>query len=364
MVREEVEIVTVDILVVTYNACDALERCIRSIQRNTSPEMYRLTVVDNASSDGTRALLKRLGSEVNAVFAEANLGFSKGANLAASLSRSEWVVFLDDDVEVTPGWLDGLVAHTEKEDGLGIVTCKVLYPNGSIFSAGYFPKQTISIGHGELDHGQHNVLRYCDAFPGPVWLVSRKVFRRVGGFEEAYFPCQYEDVDFCLKVREAGLPILYDGSHSVVHHNLYRSGGQLALNRERFQSRWSEKLQRYPFIDTSAPIRAAAYGYEALNEGRGSLAVAYFLEAKRLDPGLVGPFHLACALEMAGRKWEAFSEFKRVLDYYHPHSWRTRAQHWERVCSALKTLQLELGVEGLDPLPQWPSVEGEFAEIK
>ncbi len=135
----------VDIIIVTYNAKNKLRRCINSVKKHTKE--YLLTVVDNCSRDGTSQYLKRL-KNVNVIRAKKNLGFSAGANLGLKKTNNEFVVLLDDDTEVTENWLIGLSNHIKNKPKVGIVGCKIIFPDNTIHAADYRVKPLYIAGLG------------------------------------------------------------------------------------------------------------------------------------------------------------------------------------------------------------------------
>ncbi|GEM_PF-1299449 len=252
-----------DIIIVTYNAKNILTRCLRSVIRHTRDLPYQLTVLDNASTDGTSDHLKRyFGRECNLLQSGNNLGFSGGANLALRRTRRPWVVLLDDDAEVTPGWLRKLHALARKHPRIGIIGGKVVFPNNRIFCAEYNLVPYGPAGWGERDRGQRDYTREVDALPGPCWLLPRKAVDRIGPFDERFFPSQYEDIDYCLRARLAGYKVFYHGKVRVVHSNVYRIGstGTLWRNEIKFFKKWKKVLKRSPFCPLDPDDRLIAEG--------------------------------------------------------------------------------------------------------
>ncbi|OGW82610.1 MAG: hypothetical protein A2Z83_05870 [Omnitrophica bacterium GWA2_52_8] len=238
-----------DIIIVTYNARQILTKCLLSVRRHTRGLPCQVTVLDNASSDGTADHLeKHFARDVRLIKSRRNLGFSGGANLALRRTDRPWVVLLDDDVKVTGGWLEKLYAVTKQQPGVGIVGGKVVFPGRRIFCAEYSILPFGSVGREEIDRGQRDYLKEVDALPGPCWLVPRHVINKVGGFDERFFPSQYEDIDYCLRVRQAGFKIFYHGGVKIIHHNLFRSGrpGAVDQNALRFFKKWKNDLRRFP----------------------------------------------------------------------------------------------------------------------
>jgi len=258
-----------DILIVTHNARYKLARCLRSVIRFTPGMSYQITVLDNASTDGTSEYLqKNFSKRIQLIKSLKNLGFSGGINLLLRKTKKPWVVLLDDDAEVTQGWFERFYAIARRKSNVGIISGKVVYPNQRIFCAEFSIVPFGSVGRSEFDRGQRNYSKEVDAVPGPCWLMPRAVIKRVGPFDERFFPCQYEDIDYCLRVRVAGYKIYYDGSVPIVHHNLYRKGSGLTLNKNItiFFKKWQKALSRFPLCALSKDDLLIHQGAKILRE--------------------------------------------------------------------------------------------------
>ena len=311
----------VDIIVVTYNAKDKLKACLASIRRHTKRTAYILTVVDNHSTDGTYGFLKSLGGNINVVRTAVNKGFSYAANIGLRNTDAEYVALIDDDIEVTPGWLEGLCRHMRRRGDAGIVTGKIVFPNNRIFCAGFFLKKMTSLGLLEKDRGQYNTVRDCDAFAGPCWLIRRSLIRKIGYLDEKYSPCQYEDIDYCLRTRQAGHKIIYDGRIKIVHHNEFRTQGIEKVNKRRFRHTWRNVLRNLPFRDSAPENKLVEKGMSFLNKGDGVRALRCFALAEKRYNLPIGPYYMAQCLYKAGRWAKAKDEFEKALDTYEPNSY-------------------------------------------
>ena len=319
----------IDIIIVSYNAVQSLERTLRSVYRHSAPGGYRITVVDNCSSDSTRRRLASFHPTVRVIPLDANVGFSAAANIGLRECKSSIVALLDDDVEVTKGWLRKASRHFRNDSSLGILTGKLLFPNRVIFSVGFLPDAMHSIGRGEVDRGQHDVVRKVDAVAGPCWLLRRKMFANVGDFDERYFPSQFEDFDYCLKARTAGYTIKVDGSIAIIHHCLFRTRGRSERNHRLFNRTWLSYLKRPYFRDTPAAQRYLALGLAELAQAdshRGSYKKAAKLleRAHNEDHALVSPFFLGKAHAGANNFPEAVTYFEESMRRYSPLLWRSR----------------------------------------
>ena len=304
-----------DILIVTYNAKKSLAQCLESVFRYTSGVPYRLTVVDNASADDTAAyLLKCYPKQCRLIRAKRNLGFSGGANLVIRKTQNPWVVFLDDDVEVTPGWLEKLHRRAAVDPKTGIVGPKVLFPDNRIFCAEFSINPFRSAGWGEADRGQRDYFKEVDALPGPCWLMPRRVIEEIGDFDTRFFPCQYEDIDYCLRLRLAGYKVLYDGTIKIIHHNLLRAGRPEYLRNEiKFHRKWGRTLERFPLCPTDADDRLLALGAKLLRKEVFFKSTPYFGPLAKANANFPEAVYRGIAYLSRGQRKKAADEFRSAL---------------------------------------------------
>jgi len=238
----------IDIIVVTYNAKNKLRLCLQSIEKYTKDMPYRLTIVNNNSQDKTAEYLNKkyaFNQKAKIIHAKKNMGFSGAANLALKATSNKLVALLDDDVEVTKGWLMKLHQSIKKKPSIAIIGPKVMLPNKKIFCAEMIIWNHIilPVGMKEKDNGQRDYIRKVDALCGACWLIKRNIIKKIGFFDERFFPCQMEDVDYCVRARLAGYKIIYNGKITVIHHNLYRALGN--KNWLRFVKKWPN-LSMFP----------------------------------------------------------------------------------------------------------------------
>ncbi|MDD5670267.1 MAG: glycosyltransferase family 2 protein, partial [Candidatus Omnitrophica bacterium] len=298
----------VDIVIVTYNAKAKLGRCIRSIRKNTRHIPYTLTIVDNHCTDGTSDFLKSLG-DMKIITSRKNLGFSGGANLALKATSAKYIALVDDDAEVTQNWLKKLYHQINQRPDIGIVGCKIIFPDRMIFCAEIelSPGYCHAMGHGERDNRQRDYIKTVDAVCGACWLMRRGVIKKIGFFDEQFFPCKYEDCDYCLRATRAGFQVVYEGKVSIIHHNLNRDGKSkikaLTKNRRLFMRKW-KNLKDFAAtqehlgggIDNGSSknkyyLSRAVESVRDKNYGR---AVKHLRDAIRFDPyNLAASYYLA-----------------------------------------------------------------------
>ncbi len=304
---------TVSIIVVTRNALASLRRCLDSIRSGTRGLPCRVTIVDNASTDGTRQFLRsqprRMAPLV--LLNPRNLGKAAAINRAASQAPADWYAVLDDDAVVPRGWLSMLLAAAHRfAPAPSLVGCRSVYPDGRICCAEMMSWHE-SIGTMERDLGQRNYVRLCDSVSGICTLVEGRALRSLR-FDESLFP--FEDGDFCMRARSRGLSVLYYGPLAVKHEGLKRVAPGGPSPYRRLLAKWG-----YPeFVDSHPVDRAYARAMTAI---RGQ-ALGELLRACRLlrgrDPASWHAYWWAAtALTRLGRPRAARLQLRRMARQPH-----------------------------------------------
>lgn len=251
------------ILIACHNKVELTRDCLERLRRVTPPGVYELILVNNASTDGTRAYLDEFEismprGQVTVLHQRENLGFVGANNLAASSARGEFLVFLNNDTLPQSGWLEALVELAEHDPLAGAIGARLVYPDGSLQEAGgaVFRDGT-GMNYGRSGHPEHpayTFVREVDYCSGACLLVRAELFRSVGGFDPRFAPAYYEDSDLCFSIRKAGLRVLYQPAAVVVHFEGGTAGTDVAsgfkryqeINRPRFIEKWHEELKLQP----------------------------------------------------------------------------------------------------------------------
>jgi GT2 family glycosyltransferase len=249
----------VTIVIPTFNKVELTKPCLESLVENTPDELYEVVVVDNASSDGTRELLKQLDGDVQVVLNDKNEGFGPACNKGASSAHGEFICFLNNDTVVKKGWLENLVAAMDQDSRLAAVQPLLLFPDGRVNSAGdlVFGDQPWNYGKGHPDPSapQFIIRRAPDYASGACLLVRKAMFDAVGGFDDAYAPAYFEDTDLSFAFRARGWKVLYEPRSVVIHVEGGTSESalssdfkekQMTKNREYFWNKWAADLATRP----------------------------------------------------------------------------------------------------------------------
>lgn len=240
--------------------------CLRSIARHGAAASFEVIVVDDASPDASAATLAQVDG-LRLLRNERNLGFIGSCNAGAAAARGEFLLFLNNDTQVTPGWLDCLLDCFAEEPGCGIVGSRLAYPDGRLQEAGgivYADGSAWNYGRFEdRDDPRFLYRRDADYVSGAALLIDTALFHAVGGFDPRYAPAYCEDMDLAFAVRAAGRRVIYQPESLVVHCEGISSGldpfagikqYQLA-NRATFVDKWQSVLPQQPAPRT--PVEAA-----------------------------------------------------------------------------------------------------------
>jgi O-antigen biosynthesis protein len=249
--------VDASIIIPVFNHWRDSLACLESIARLTIGLSYEVIIVDDGSSDLTPELLKRIEGMV-AIRNEQNLGFIGSCNRGAAVARGDFLVFLNNDTVVTPGWLEALARTFRTIPGTGYVGAKLVYPDGRLQEAGsVIWRDGTGWNYGKLDdagHPKYNFTREVDYCSGACAMVPRALFEQLGGFDAEFTPAYYEDTDLAFKIRHAGHKIIYQPHARIIHHEGLTSGTSLesgvksyqVVNQKKFHRRWSERLDFHP----------------------------------------------------------------------------------------------------------------------
>lgn len=246
----------VTIVVPVHDQWARTAACLRSIAADRCSVGFEVVVVDDASSDETVGALPSVTGVVG-VRLEENRGFVGAVNAGIERARGRFVVLLNNDTEVSPGWLDALVATAESDPQIGVVGAKLVYPDGRLQEAGGIIWQDGS-GHNygrdqDAADPRFNFVRDVDYCSGACLLVRRELLVAVGGgLDRRYSPAYYEDTDLCFAARLHGYRVVYQPAAVVTHDEGASHGTDVTsgvkryqeVNRHTFVEKWADVLPR------------------------------------------------------------------------------------------------------------------------
>jgi GT2 family glycosyltransferase len=222
--------VRVSAVILSFNSARYIEACIRSLAAALAPAADRdeIWVVENGSTDGSVAILQRLEqefAELRVIYCAHNTGTTVSRNLALRRARGRYIMIIDSDVEVEAGTIDALIAVLDREPRCGIAAPRLVFPDGRPqLSTDAFPtigrklQRFVALRRIEsaVKPPARDELRRVDYAISAFWAMRREMLDRVGYFDERIFYSP-EDVDYCLRVWQAGYAVLHVGAAEAVH---------------------------------------------------------------------------------------------------------------------------------------------------
>lgn len=210
------------IVVLAYNGCESLTRpCIKSLLANTEPGTYELVLVDNASSDSTPQYLQQLTSEqpnVTLCLNTENKGYAGGNNDGIRLAKGQFIVLLNNDTLVGPGWLDPMLNLLRSRPDVGLVgPLTNSAGNEQRVDLSNLNEQNFIDVAGQYVELQHG--RWFETEKLGFFCVAgrREVFEKVGLLDERFGIGMFEDDDYCIRVRQAGYKLAVTEDGFVYH---------------------------------------------------------------------------------------------------------------------------------------------------
>jgi GT2 family glycosyltransferase/glycosyltransferase involved in cell wall biosynthesis len=242
--------------------------CLRSLVRHGAQASFEVIVVDDASPDDSATVLAQVAG-LRLLRNERNLGFIGSCNAGATAARGEFLLFLNNDTQVTSNWLDALLRCFGERADCGIAGSRLVYPDGRLQEAGglvFADGSCWTTGRFEpRDASAFRYRRETDYVSGASLLIRREVFQRIGGFDMRYAPAYYEDADLAFAVRQLGLRVYYEPTSTVIHCEGISAGTDLdsgmkryqPINQAKFVDKWTSELFAQPAPGT--PLQRAVH---------------------------------------------------------------------------------------------------------
>jgi GT2 family glycosyltransferase len=236
----ENQLFKLSIIIVSYNSLNFLKDCLDSINNNEPSVSFEITVVDNASSDGTVEAMRKDYPHLKLIENERNEGFAAANNKAIKSSNSEYILLINSDCQVYANSIDRLLEFADANKDAGIAGPRIINSDGSIqFSCRKFPSF--------FDAGMHSILtniapdnpfsrRYkladinrdeiskVDWVSGSCMLIRRAALNETGLMDENYF-MYVEDTDLCYQMWKKGWKVYYFPKSEILHHIGGSTGG-------------------------------------------------------------------------------------------------------------------------------------------
>jgi O-antigen biosynthesis protein len=240
----------VSIIIPTCASRGLIQTCIETLRTKTAYRNFEIVCVENIPEEETRWKCWLRDNVDKVVETQEQFNWSRFNNLAVAQANGEYLLFLNDDIEVIePDWLDAMLEYADREE-VGAVGARLFYPDRKIQHAGIFWSPNGGrhafrfLAPGNISYfGLAATPRNVLAVTGACLLVRRAEFDRLNGFDERH-DVTNNDVDFCLRLRAAGKRIVYTPYATLIHHELAsRSAIPDDFDTSAFSERWATQLQ-------------------------------------------------------------------------------------------------------------------------
>jgi len=273
----------ISIIIPTKDKIDYLKRCIDSIREKTLYDNYEILIVNNNSTEKkTFEYFDKISKKNNVRVIEYNIPFnySKINNYAVNEARGDILVFMNNDIEIiSENWLCEMIQHNLRDE-IGVVGAKLYYENDTIQHAGV----VLGIGgvaghsHKYFDRcksgyfGRLKLIQNFSAVTGALMSVRREIFEKVEGFDEN-LAVAFNDIDFCLKVREKGYRNLWTPYVEAYHYESVSRGSEdTPQKQERFkkevlymQNKWKNRLLNDPYYNPNLTLEREDFSIKDIN---------------------------------------------------------------------------------------------------
>ncbi len=287
----------VSVAIVSFRCEAMLRECLRSLREHPPSRPLEVRVVDNASGDGTAAMVEREFPEVILTRNTENVGFGVASNQALRAADTEYLLVLNPDTRVTEGALERLCALLDQRPEVGMVGARLERPDGSFDHAAKrgFPTPLGALAHfsgvGRRERAPRRLAQYragelgeresgaVDAINGAFMLIRRAALGQVGDFDERYW-MYMEDLDLCYRFHRAGWLVWYEPAATVIHIKAGTSGRHRNLRLTYAFHRGMLRFYRDHYASARSPllnglIYTAIAAKFVLSAARSALARAF-----------------------------------------------------------------------------------------
>jgi len=250
------------IITVNFNQSGVTEELLRSISSTNRYPNIEIIVVDNGSKINDVPELKIRYPYVKFIRSEINLGFAGGNNLGVAEATGNYLFFVNNDTEFTPGLVETLVKVLDTHPEVGMISPKLMYfdkPDmiqyAGFTEMNYYTARNYCIGQFETDKGQYdNICGPTGYAHGAAMLVKKEAIEKGGLMAENFF-LYYEEMDWCDHIKKAGYEVWVD-TNAMIYHKESVSVGKISGLKEYFMNR-----NRILFIRRNAPLHARLFFY-------------------------------------------------------------------------------------------------------
>ncbi|OFY64301.1 MAG: hypothetical protein A3H98_13695 [Bacteroidetes bacterium RIFCSPLOWO2_02_FULL_36_8] len=241
------DITSFSILIPTWNNLPYLECCVKSILKN-SAHVHQIILHINEGTDGTFDFAKQ--HAIDFTFSKENIGICKALNKASALVSTGYIVYMNDDMYVCPGWDSELLKKIPKNNDLFMLSSTLIEHTGKDACRVHadFGKSIETFREEELLNQVRSHAR--EDWQGSTWpptLVTKKMWEKAGGYSEEFSPGLYSDPDFSMKLWQMGCRDFIGCGKSLVYHFQSKSLRRIQLNngKKQFFEKWRIKSSTF-----------------------------------------------------------------------------------------------------------------------
>lgn len=260
--------IDISVVIVNWNTRDLLMVCLNSLEEQKGNFRKEVIVVDNGSSDGSQAAVRKSFPQVQIIENNANLGFAKANNIGMKASEGRYLCLVNSDVKVLDGCLDQLVRYIDQDTSIGIIGPKILWPDMTLQDScrkfpslwnnvcdflhlnRLFPKSDI-FSSEHMMFFDHMTIRNVEGLVGCFLMIRKEALEQAGLFDEQFF-IYYEETDLCKRIRDKNWKIVFFPSARAIHYGRKSSSKDaLRFSFEQLKSKiqyWEKHHSRLTVI--------------------------------------------------------------------------------------------------------------------
>lgn len=250
----------VSIVIPVYNQFEFTYNCIRSIIENSEAATYEIIIANDCSNDLTTRI-EEIISGITVITNEKNLRFLLNCNNAAQYANGKYILFLNNDTQVQKNWLNPLIELIQRDEKIGMVGSKLVYPDGRLQEAGgilWNDGSAWNYGHlADANDPEYNYVKEADYISGAAVMIKKNLWEEIGGFDERFIPAYCEDSDLAFEVRKRGYKVMYQPLSVVVHFEGISNGTDTSsgqkqyqvVNSQKFFEKWKDVLEKESFLN-------------------------------------------------------------------------------------------------------------------
>ncbi len=228
----------VTVVIPVWNGESVIEACLTAVFNNADSVLHEVICVDNGSQDNSKHLIETQFPQATLLPQPANLGFAGGVNVGLRAATGDLLILLNQDCVVQRGWLEALCQRAASNKEIGILGGRVLNIDKTVNHAGAYLERPLAYGRHITT--QDRPIEYVT---GAMFGITRRAWNTIGEFDEGFFPAYFEEVDYCLRARQAGFAIEYAQEAAAVH--LFNNKSWQA---EPVRHNGNQHAMRYRFI--------------------------------------------------------------------------------------------------------------------